>query len=351
MTDFIFNFMSQHKERFISVAFGIGTFAVGYLFGAPTYLSAFASFGMACFPETKKAAAALSALMPVLAQAASARIMKSPRLQIALLLSGETIGYLCGAPLPLLTMAPFIMAPTLLQTIKNYAYLAIPLGIMALQINKDPAQYLTRNLLSFAAIGGLFFGKRKMIKVMQTLDKNPKQQLGLIVAGEILGYLCGVPMPLLTVFPLIVAPKLLQPIINYSYLTMPLGIMLYQINKDPAQYLRGNLLNLIAIGGLFFGKKVISSAKTENELFADLEDDSNSEYELSDEDLNLNVPQVPLSALNNLCDEESASDEEFKPKSKDYYSSYNSRSKGPQIIALDDIPSSQPVKFVGGLKK
>lgn len=336
MKDFLFNFMSQHKERCISVAFGIGTFAVGYLFGAPTYLSAFASFGMACFPEAKKAASALSTH-------ANARIMKSSPLQIALLLSGEAIGYLCGAPLPLLTSAPFIMAPTLLQTIKNYAYLAIPLGIMALQINKDPAQYLTRNLLSFAAIGGLFFGKRKMIKAMQTLDKNPKQQIGLIVAGEILGYLCGVPMPLLTVFPLIVAPKLLQPIINYSYLTMPLGIMLYQINKDPAQYLRGNVLNFAAIGGLILGKKVISAKMAANQPV--LENDLSIEHNYSDDSQKQpvlqahpeheaepilfqhasrtmsnarrdRVPYLPLSyVFDNVSDDDSAEDSDYEPPS------------------------------------
>lgn len=275
--------MSQHKERFISVGLGIGTLAVGYLVGVPTPISALASFGMACLPEAKKAVSALSAFVPVLTHAIDTHLMKRPKLQIALLLSGEAIGHLYGVPLPLLAVAPFIIAPTLLQTIKNYAYLAVPLGIMALQINKDPAEYLTSNLLSFAAVGGLFLGKRKMTKLTQTLDQNPKQQLGIIAIGEILGYLCGVPMPLLTAFPFIVAPKLLQPLINYSYLTMPLGIMAYQINKDPAQYLRANLLNFAAIGGLILVKKVLSAKMAAYKLVIEnklsIEDDHSDDSE------------------------------------------------------------------------
>lgn len=289
MKDFLFNFMSQHKERFISVGLGIGTLAVGYLVGVPTPISALASFGMACLPEAKKAVSALSASVPVLTHAIDAHLMKRPKLQIALLLSGEAIGHLYGVPLPLLAVAPFIIAPTLLQTIKNYAYLAVPFGIMALQINKAPAQYLTSNLFSFAAIGGLFLGKKHLSTKIasfiknKALANNSMLQLGLIISGEALGYLCGVPMPLLTAFPFIVAPKLLQPLINYSYLTMPLGIMAYQINKDPAQYLRGNLLNFAAIGGLILVKKVLSAKMAAYKLVIEnklsIEDDHSDDSE------------------------------------------------------------------------
>lgn len=171
---------------------------------------------------------------------------------------------------------------------------------------------------------------------------NSKQQLGLIVLGEVLGYTLGLPPILLITIPFIVAPALLQPIINYAYLSVPLGIMAYQINKDPAEYLNGHLLNFAVIGGLLFGKKMLSSKMVSDRSVIDLDDNLSSDSQervqaypepekptsttktvlfrsssnrvaLSTRRKPRQVPYVPLSYLNNVSDNDSDEGSDYEP--------------------------------------
>lgn len=177
--------------------------------------------------------------------------------------------------------------------------------------------------------------KNKLISVISNtakhLQNNPRQtQFGLIIAGEALGYLCGVPLPLLTVFPFIVAPTLLKPVIDHAYLTIPFGIMAYQINKDPAQHLTRHLLNLGVIAGLLFGKKMISKkiaanqslevnwvpapGRQEQTLVMNAQPKTVLFNHTQRTNQRKTIPHVPLSYLmNNLSDDDSSEDSDYEP--------------------------------------
>lgn len=173
MKAFLTNFMTQHKERLISVSSGIGMLAMGYVVGVPALILMPVAAGVACFPEVKalvnKAMSSTDELKSTLKEkiihktvTLTKRVsasLKNPKIPFALIATGITLGYLGGVSLPILMAAPFIMAPSLLQPIKNVTYLILPLGMIAYQVNRDPAQHLLRHLLNLTAIAGLIVGK------------------------------------------------------------------------------------------------------------------------------------------------------------------------------------------------
>ncbi len=174
-------FISQHKLRLKLGAASIGTLAISYMVGVPALISIPLSASIAALPEIKlvaeKAIASLNALKTslkekivnktvatinsistVIKKVKNNRVLNSA-IQLGALSTGMVIAYSYGVPSPILVAAPFIFAPKLLNPITQYAFMLLPLGMMANDINQSRGATQSAQYLNLGAIFGLMIGK------------------------------------------------------------------------------------------------------------------------------------------------------------------------------------------------
>ncbi len=150
------------------------------------------------------------------------------RLTSALVAIGTSVlGYMLGASAPMLiAVATPIICATELKTLANQASLKAEQGLKWIQKN----------------------------------DRILKQVA--LVSGLVIGYQLGLPLATLITIPFVFTPTL-NPLANYTYLSLPLTIMAYQLYNEPSKYLEETIMNIM---GLAFIVKI-------NEIFPKSESD------------------------------------------------------------------------------